>query len=143
MKRTLLISSLTLVAVALAGQSANAQDTLQKAGTVARAPSFTSLLSSMEATPTATDKVKQRTTVTVADIRVVDANSVIGPNQGLAVITAFDKHKDAINALRSAVGANPAYTAALAAHQAKPTANNVIAVDILADGDVLVYFRKP
>ena len=143
MKRTLLIGSLTLVAVALTGQSSNAQDTLQKAGTVARTPSFTSLLSSLEATPAATDKVKQRTTVMASDIRVVDANSVIGPNQGLAVTTAFDKHKDHITELRAALGANPAYTTALAAHQAKPTVNNVIAVDILADGDVLVYFRKP
>ena len=143
MKRTLLIGSLSLVAVALAGQSAKAQDTLQKAGTVARNPSYTSLLSSIEATPTATDKVKQRTDVTADQIRVVDANSVIGPNQGLAIMTAFDKHKDHITDLRAALGAIPAYTTALAAHQAKPTVNNVMAVDILADGDVLVYFRKP
>ena len=142
MKRTLLIGSLSLVAVALAGQSANAQDTLTRGGTVARTPSYTSLLSSIEATPTATDKVKQRTTVTADQIRVVDANSVIGPNQGLSIMTAFDKHKDHITELRAALGANPAYAAALAAHEAKPTVNNVMAVDILADGDVLVYFRK-
>ena len=142
MKRTLLIGSLTLVAAALAGHSANAQDTLKSAGTVARAPSYTSLLSSIEATPTATDKVKQRTNVTADQIRVVDANSVIGANQGLAIMTAFDKHKDHITELRAALAANPVYTAALAAHQAKPTVNNVMAVDILADGDILVYFRK-
>ena len=143
MKRTLLIGSLSLVAVALSGQSAKAQDTLQKAGTVARNPSYTSLLSSIESTPTATDKVKQRTNVTADQIRVVDANSVIGPNQGLSIMTAFDKHKDHITELRAAIGANPVYTAALAAHEAKPTVNNVMAVDILADGDVIVYFRKP
>jgi hypothetical protein len=35
-----------------------------------------------------------------------------------------------------------AYTAALAGHKDKPEAKDVIAVDILADGDVLVYFKK-
>lgn len=142
MKRTLLIGSLSLVAVALAGQAANAQDTLTRGGTVARTPSYTSLLSSIEATPAATDKVRQRTTVTANDIRVVDANTVIGTNQGLAIMTALDKHKEHTTELRAAIAANPAYTAALAAHTDKPAANHVIAVDILADGDVLVYFRK-
>ena len=43
---------------------------------------------------------------------------------------------------REAVGKNMAYTVALAGHKEKPEAKDVIAVDILDNGDVLVYFKK-
>ena len=44
--------------------------------------------------------------------------------------------------LREAVGKNMVYTVALAGHKDKPEAKDVIAVDILDTGDVLVYFKK-
>ena len=141
MKRTLLIGSLSLAAVALVGQSANAQDTLTRGGNVARTPSYTSLVTAIDATVAATEKVKQRM-VTANDIRVVDATTVIGGDNELTVKSKLETHKDHVTALRTAIGSNPAYTAALAAHKDKPVASDVIAVDILADGDVIVYFRK-
>jgi fumarate hydratase class II len=87
------------------------------------------------------EAITQRS-VMASDIRVVDAATVVGGENDKALKAALDTHKDHITALRTAIGNNPAYTAALAAHKEKPVANDVIAVDILDEGDVLVYFRK-
>lgn len=141
MKRILLIGSLSLAAAAFVSGSAGAQDTLKRAGTVARAPSYSSLMTAIAATPTATEKVTQRNVMST-DIRVVDATTVVGSENDKALQAALDTHKEHITALRTAISNNPAYAAALAAHKDKPGANDVIAVDILDDGDVLVYFRK-
>jgi hypothetical protein len=73
---------------------------------------------------------------------VVDAATVLGSENEEPIKAALEQHKDHIAALRDAVGKNMAYTVALAAHKDKPEAKDVIAVDILADGDVLVYFKK-
>ena len=141
MKRILLIGSLCIAAAAFLAESAGAQDTLQRPGALARSPSYASLIASLAATPTATEKVGART-VTATDIRVIDANTVIGADNDEAVKAALEQHKDLIAALRAAIAKNMAYTVALAGHKDKPEAKDVIAVDILDGGDVLVYFRK-
>ena len=141
MKRILLIGSLSIAAVAFLSESASAQDTLQRPGTLARSPSYSSLLAALAATPAATERVNTRT-VTATDIRVIDVNSVIGTESDEPIKAALEQHKDHISELRAAVGKNMAYTVALASHKDKPEAKDVIAVDILADGDVLVYFQK-
>jgi hypothetical protein len=141
MKRILLIGSLSIAAVAFLSESASAQDTLQRPGTLARSPSYASLLAALAATPAATERVNTRT-VTATDIRVIDINSVIGTESDEPIKAALEQHKDHISELRAAVGKNMAYTVALASHKEKPEAKDVIAVDILADGDVLVYFKK-
>jgi hypothetical protein len=141
MKRILLIGSLSIAAAALLSESAGAQDTLQRPGALARTPSYASLIAALAATPASTEKVSTRT-VTATDIRVVDATTVIGADNDEPIKAALEQHKDHIAALRDAVAKNMAYTAALAGHKDKPEAKDVIAVDILADGDVLVYFRK-
>jgi hypothetical protein len=141
MKRILLIGSLAIGAAFFLSDSAGAQDTLQRPGALARTPSYPSLIASLAATVAATEKVNTRT-VTATDIRIIDASTVIGADNDQAVKAALDQHKDAIAALQAAVGKNMAYTVALAGHKDKPEAKDVIAVDILADGDVLVYFKK-
>ena len=140
MKRILLIGSLSLAAVVLPG-SASAQDTLQRAGTVARTPSYQSLMTAISQTETATSKIAARS-VTAADIRVVDVKTVVGGEDDKALKTALETHKSHLTALRTAITNNAAFTAALAAHKDKPTSDDVIAVDIQDAGDVLVYFRK-
>ena len=141
MKRILLIGSLSVVAAAFVSSPASAQDTLRRGGTVARTPSYGSLVAAIAATPEATEKVKTRS-VTAADIRVVDASTVIGGENDSTISAALKTHKEHVTSLQTAIGKNPAYQAALAAHKDKPTAKDVIAVDIMNDGDVLVYFRK-
>jgi hypothetical protein len=141
MKRSLLIGSLAIAAAAFSTQSAGAQDTLQRPGALARSPSFASLTASLAATPKATELVGKRT-VTATDVRVINATTVIGPDNATTVNSAIEQHKDHIAALRDALTRNAIYTAALAAHADKPEVANVIAVDILESGDVLVYFRK-
>jgi mannitol-specific phosphotransferase system IIBC component len=141
MKRFLLIGVLAVAAASFFTRSAGAQDMLQRPGALARTPSFGSLTASIAATPKATELVTKRT-VTVADIRVVDATTVIGSDNAETVKTALDTHKDHITALREAISKNAAYTAALAAHKDKPEVSTIIAVDILESGDVLVYFKK-
>jgi hypothetical protein len=141
MKRILLIGSLAVAATALAAGNAAAQDTLQRAGTVARAPSWQSLMTALAATDSATARIATRT-VTPNDIRVVDVKEVLGTQSDEPIKAALDQHKDHIAALRDAIAKHMTYTVALAAHREKPEARDVIAVDIQNDGDVLVYFRK-
>lgn len=141
MKRILLVGSLCIAAAAFLSESASAQDTLQRPGALARTPSYASLIAALAATPAATELVSTRA-VTATDIRVVDATTVIGSDNDEPIKAALEQHKDQIAALRAAVGKNMAYTVALASHKEKPEAKDVIAVDILADGDVLVYFKK-
>ena len=142
MKRFSLIGSLVLAAASLVSADVAAQDTIRRPGVLARTPSYTSLLTALSTTAAATQKVTSRS-VTAADIRVVDAGDVIGSDNDEPIRAAVEQYRTHIAALRAAVGANMAYTAAMAAHKDKPTANDVIAVDILDGGDVLVYFRKP
>jgi hypothetical protein len=141
MKRLLLLGSLAFAAATLLTESARAQDTLQRPGALARTPSYPSLIAALAATPAATELVTKRT-VTATDIRVVDAATIIGSDNEEPVKAALEKHKDHITALRTAISANMPYTVALAGHKDKPEAKDVIAVDILESGDVLVYFRK-
>jgi hypothetical protein len=141
MKRLLLIGSLSIAAAALTTTPALAQDTLQRAGTVTRTASFQSLLTALAATDSATARIAART-VKPEDIRVIDLKDVLGTNSDDPIDEALDKHKDKIAALRDAIGKNMTYTVALASHKEKPEAKDVIAVDIQADGDVLVYFKK-
>jgi len=142
MKRIVLISSFSLAVAALVPGFAGAQDTLKAAGTVTRTPTYQSLVTSLAAAETATAKVMNRS-VTPADIRVVNANTVVVNDDAKKMVkTGLDTHKDQLTALRSAIANNPSYAAALGAHKDKPVANDVIAVDIQDTGDVLVYFRK-
>lgn len=141
MKRSMLISSLVLAGAAFLPAFAGAQDTLQRPGALARTPSFGSLTASLAATTKATELVTSRA-VTGTDVRVINATTVIGSDNAETVNSALEQRKDDIAALRAALSKNAAYTAALAAHADKPEVAHVIAVDILASGDVLVYFRK-
>ena len=61
MKRILLIGSLSIAAATFLADPAGAQDTLQRPGALARTPSYTSLIASLAATPTATEKITNRT----------------------------------------------------------------------------------
>jgi hypothetical protein len=142
MKRSMLISSLVVAAAVFASSSARAQDTLQRQGALARTPSYASLTASLAATPKSTELITSRT-VTATDVRVINAITVIGSDNAETVNAALEQRKDDIAALRDAISKNTIYTAALAAHNDKPEVVHVIAVDILASGDVLVYFRKP
>ena len=148
MKRSLLIGSLSLAAAALLAGTAGAQDTtaakrdtLQRPGELARTPSHASLIAALAAVPAATEKIGTRT-VTATDIRVVEVSTIMGSESDEPIKAALEQHKDAIAALRDAIGKNMAYTVALAGHKEKPEAKDVVAVDILDTGDVLVYFKK-
>ena len=141
MKRLLLIGSLSMAAAAFLADSAGAQDTLQRPGALARSPSYQSLITALGATPAATEKIAART-VTATDIRVVDVATIMGSESDEPIKAALDQHKDAISALRAAIAKNMVYTVALAGHKDKPEAKDVVAVDILDSGDVLVYFKK-
>ena len=141
MKRLLLIGSLSIAAASLLAAPASAQDTLQRPGVLARSPSYQSLISSLAGVAAATEKVNNRM-VTATDIRVIDVKTVLESENDEPMKAALDQHKDLIAALREAIGKNPAYTVALAGHKDKPEAKDVVAVDILDSGDVLVYFKK-
>jgi hypothetical protein len=141
MKRQCLFGSLAIAAASFFSSPVAAQDTLQRSGALARTPSYASLTAALAATSTATELVGKRMVI-ATDIRVVDANTVIGSDNAEMVKSALEQHRDHIAQLRDAISQNVAYTTALAAHKDQPQAEHVIAVDILVSGDVLVYFRK-
>jgi hypothetical protein len=139
-KRLLMASVAVVVALGGAG-NASAQDTVQRTGSLPRAPSYTSLTTAIGAIAAATERINTRV-VTAADIRVVNAVTVIGSENDEAIRKALEQSMDQLILMRSAIAKNQVYVTALSAHQDKPEARDVIAVDILATGDVLVYFRK-
>ena len=141
MKKLLLLGSVSIAAASFLADSAGAQDTLQRPGVLARTPSYQSLITALGATTAATEKIAART-VTATDIRVVDVSTIMGSETDEPIKAALDQHKDAIDALRAAIAKNMVYTVALAGHKDKPEAKDVVAVDILDSGDVLVYFKK-
>jgi hypothetical protein len=139
-KRFLTASVAVVLALGSSG-IASAQDTVQRAGSVPRAASYSSLTTALGAIAAATERINTRV-VTAADIRVVDAVTVIGSENDEAVRKALEQSVDQLMLMRSAIAKNQVYVTALSAHKDKPEARDVIAVDILATGDVLVYFRK-
>ncbi|HEX9563243.1 MAG TPA: hypothetical protein VF981_04700 [Gemmatimonadaceae bacterium] len=142
MTRVLFMAALAVTTAWIAPAAAGAQDTVSRAGTVVRMPSYESLLSAITATSTAAEKIKARVALTTAEVRVVSVSEFVDDAREEAFDEAIDRQKDNLPVLREAISKAAPIRDALAAHANKPTANDVVAVDIAEAGDVIVYIKS-
>ena len=152
--RTLLTAVAAAAFAAIVTPSlSSAQDTTAKKtvskGEVAMAPSFSSLISSINSSTANADKIKSLTTVNAADVQFVNVEDLIKGNDPKAVSDALSKNKDGVDALRTSLGSNPALglllapdSAATPGMSAKPAAKDVVAADVSSDNKVILYYWK-
>jgi len=157
--RTLLTAVATAAIAAIVTPSiSNAQDTTAKKttvskGEVAMQPSFGSLISAINSGTANADKLKSLTTVNAADVQFVNVEDLLKGNDVSALNNALSKNKEGVDALRSALGSNPAIGLLMApdsaatststmSASAKPSAKDVVAADVSADNKLVIYYWK-
>jgi len=168
--RTLLAAVATAAIAAMVTPSlSNAQDTTVKKptvskGEVAMAPSFNSLISAINSGSANVDKIKSLTSVNASDVQFVNVQDLVKGNDVSALTSALSKNQESVEALRSALGSNPALglllasdsaatststtdtsktsTSTMSSMSAKPSAKDVIAADVSADNKVVLYYWK-
>lgn len=154
MKRILMISSLAATFGLTLPALASAQDTVRRGGEVARTPSYATLMSALASTQRATEQIKGLTTINASDVRVVDVKDFVTTTNETEFNDAIGRHQAELDSLHAAIEANPTLTQAIASHvpmgamadttmQAQPlTAKDVVAAEVLDDGEVVLYVHK-
>jgi hypothetical protein len=164
--RTLLAAVATAAIAAVVTPSlSNAQDTTTKKttvskGEVAMQPSYSSLISAISSGTANADKIKALTSVNASDVQFVNVEDLLAGNSPDSLNAILSKNEDNIEALRKALGSNPALGLLLASDSAaakpvtppaatpmpgmsmKPSAKDVVAADVSADNKVVLYYWK-
>ena len=144
-KNNLIVAAGTLiVGLAFAPSVQAQQDTTRKqsAGEVATTATYSSLIAALDASSDNVAKLAALTSLTPENVRIVNAGPLAeGKNDEFKA--ALDKNNAGIMQLREAIGKNEAITNALAAHDQKLTAADVVAVDVGSDGTVQVFYHRP
>ena len=166
--RTLLAAVATAAIAAMVTPSlSSAQDTTKKTteskGEVAMQPSFSSLMSAINAGKTNVDKINALTSVSASDVQYVNVEDLVKGNDARALKDALSKNEDGVEALQKALGSNPALNLLLAPDNAakpittdttaksttsmpgmsmKPSAKDVVAADVTSDNKVILYYWK-
>lgn len=155
MKRILMISSLAAAFGLTLPALASAQDTVRRGGEVARTPSYATLMSALASTQRATEQIKGLTTINATDVRVVDVKDFVTTTNETEFNDAIGRHQAELDSLHAAIEANATLSQAIASH--KPagamadttmqagqalTAKDVVAAEVLDDGEVVLYVRK-
>jgi hypothetical protein len=140
--RTLLLAAVAAAALSTAPAAAGAQDTVTRAGVVPRTPSYSSLIGAVAATATSAERVAARMALTVDDITIANIADYIDDMREDEFEAAIERQKASLPTLHEALNKVGAVRDALAAHALKPTVNDVIAVDVADEGEVIVYIRK-
>ena len=162
--RTLFAAVAAAAIAAIATPSlSNAQDTTKKTvskGEVALQPSYSSLISAISLGSANADKIKALTSVNASDVQFVNVEDLLAGNSPDSLKAVISKNEDNIEALRKALGSNPALGLLLASDKAapvsptdttkmampsmsaKPSAKDVVAADVSADNKVVLYYWK-
>jgi len=147
-----------------AAQDTTAKKTTESKGEVAMQPSFNSLISAINSGSANVDKIKSLTSVNASDVQFVNVQDLVKGNDVSALTSALSKNQESVEALRSALGSNPALglllasdsaatststtdtsktsTSTMSSMSAKPSAKDVIAADVSADNKVVLYYWK-
>ncbi|MFN8583624.1 MAG: hypothetical protein U0163_21930 [Gemmatimonadaceae bacterium] len=142
-KHRILFAAAALAAATFAGR-ANAQDTTVSKGEVAKAPSFSSLLAAINATPTTLEAIKKHGPFKDSDVRLINAEPLMQGQNDAALKSAMETHAAHLEQLRTSFDAQPVILGALEKSTPKLTAADVIAADVHTDGSIDVYYRpKP
>jgi hypothetical protein len=137
-----LIAASSALAISLA-VNAGAQDTTRAAaGDVARAPTFASMITAINASAGSVEKIKARTAIQETELRLVDAGELLASGNEADFNSAIEKNTSTLDSLRAALQANETVVKVLTNHPAKLTAADIVGADILADGQVVVFYRK-
>ena len=163
--RTLLAAVATAAIAAMVTPSlSSAQDTTKKTvskGEVAMQPSYSSLISAIPSGTANADKIKALTSVNASDVQFVNVDDLLAGNSPDSLNAILSKNEDNIEALRKALGSNPALSLLLASSDsaaakvtppaatptpmpsmAKPSAKDIVAADVSADNKVVLYYWK-
>lgn len=164
--RTLLAAVATAAIAAMVTPSiSSAQDTTAKKttvskGEVAMQPSYSSLISAIGSGSANADKIKALTSVNASDVQFVNVEDLLAGNSPDSLKAVISKNEDNIEALRKALGSNPALGLLLASDKAapvsptdttkmampsmsaKPSAKDIVAADVSADNKVVLYYWK-
>ena len=164
--RTLLAAVATAAIAAIITPSiSNAQVTPPQKqtskGEVAVTPNFGSLIAAINAASQHASHLQGMTTITPANVQVVNVADLLKGNDVSALQNAIEKNQATIDSLRSTLGANQALntvittttvtttttttdTSAAAKAAQMLTANDIVAADVTPDGKVVLYYwRKP
>lgn len=143
--RTLLTALATAVAVVVATPNiSRAQDTTVKVSTgeVALKPTFSSLISAINATSAQNAKIKALTEVNAANVQLVNAEELLAGNSADDFQAALKKNEADLTTLRTTLGANTSLSGVLTANATPLTAADVVATDVGPDGKITVYYWK-
>lgn len=140
-KSTLIVAVGALLYGIASASPASAQDTTRKAssGEIANAASLASLIMALDATGASVTKFGTLDSLKAADLEFVNAKPLIMENE-TDFRAARERNATAIADLRTEVAKNDVLVKALAEHNQKLTAENVLALHVQANGRVIVYF---
>jgi hypothetical protein len=133
----------------------NAQDTTKKEvkvtpdtvrkeakGEVAKMPTYAAVISAVSAaTPTAA-KIDALAELKAEQIRIVDAKELVDATNETEFSAALEQNKAAIETLRASLQKNQLVAKAIADHPAKPAITDIVAADVTADGDLIIWFHR-
>ena len=127
-------------------------------------PSYSSLISAISSGSANADKIKALTSVNASNVQFVNVEDLLAGNSPDSLKAVVSKNEDNIEALRKALGSNPALglllasdsaapttsttdtsktsTSTMSSMSAKPSAKDVIAADVTSDNKVVLYYWK-
>ena len=145
---------------------APAPQTRTSTGDVAKTPSFVSLMSALSSTAAHTEKLAAKTDLTAQNVQFVNVDELLQGSNAQALELALAKHEPQITALRTALAEHESFKTVLSTATTTPaatsttsttdtarstataaasspiTTDDIIAVDVQDEGDVVVYYRK-
>lgn len=141
-RRSLLLAS--FAALVAAPVVASAQDTVSRGGEVARVPSYATLLAAISGTHgTAAQIQSLPATLQATDVRIVEITTLVTTEKETEFNEAFERHKAERDSLQAAIQQNQVLSQALGQHESKANATDVVAAEVMPDGEVVLYVRKP
>ena len=122
------------------------------AGDVAKAPNFGSLMSALNNAQAQTEKLAAKTELTAQNVQFVNVEELVPADSAQALESALTQNEAQITELRSKIAQHTALQSILSAATTTPatptatatpiTAEDVVAVDVQDDGQVIVYYKK-
>ena len=139
MKKLLIPAMMLMAAVAA---PAMAQDTLTSRGDVElKKPTFESLMTAMTNAKTTNDELLKRTTISDADLVIVDAKPLLEGKGEDMLKVQFERSKGDIKQLQEILGKHPAIAERLKKESATPELDDIIAAELLPNNKVQLYYK--
>lgn len=128
------------VALAVISPAVRAQEASK--GDIARPATFEGLMAAMQRTPAAVDELLKRTVINESDVLPVDTKPLIVGQSDELLKIQLDRQKDGIKQLQEVLSKHRGVADRLKKESANPSINEIIAVELLADGKVQLFYRK-